>query len=274
MPSIRILCSCRKVWRRGQSHIYLVGPSSAKAYPLEMQARRSGEIVLDDDDPLLIGYMFKYLYTLDYSLEHVNGTFNPNSVDITPDQDDNVTNGNPAAATPPPSILAGLVVNSEGKVVNEHGIAVGELIDGDPYRISRFQYTCNAAGQVINVVGRIIGQARTLPAKQRSQSAQSHASLVLHPLMYALGEKFGIAGLRALAREKFAAACATGWNNADFVEAIQVVYNATTDKDRELRQIILTTILSHLELLRKPAIETAMYKCNGLAFELLKLQHS
>ena len=65
--------------------------------------------------------------------------------------------------TLPISILRGLPVNKEGRITDENGTVVGELIEGDAGRISRFNYTCNMDGEVIDKFNKIIGRAQSLP---------------------------------------------------------------------------------------------------------------
>jgi hypothetical protein len=58
-------------------------------------------------------------------------------------------------------ILDGLKVNKKGKILNEDGEEIGELVDGNLDKCKGMK--CNDKGEVIDKKGNVIGRVRTLP---------------------------------------------------------------------------------------------------------------
>ena len=79
--------------------------------------------------------------------------------------------GEPEPELPPLSILEGLKCNKSGKVVDADGRPLGELIEGDPKRISKLGAECDAEGQFWDGKGNVIGRAVTLPQQDDEEEA-------------------------------------------------------------------------------------------------------
>lgn len=58
-------------------------------------------------------------------------------------------------------ILEGLKINKKGKILNEDGEEIGELVDGDLEKCKGLK--CNANGEVLDKNGKVVGRVRTLP---------------------------------------------------------------------------------------------------------------
>lgn len=67
---------------------------------------------------------------------------------------------------PPLSVLDGLTVNKAGKIVNDEGTIVGELIEGDAKKLSKLGATADAEGQFWDNKGNVIGRAKTVPIEE------------------------------------------------------------------------------------------------------------
>lgn len=67
---------------------------------------------------------------------------------------------------PPLSILEGLTVNKAGKVVDSKGNIVGELVEGDPKKLSKMGVACDAEGQFWDNKGHVIGRAQTVAVEE------------------------------------------------------------------------------------------------------------
>lgn len=67
---------------------------------------------------------------------------------------------------PPLSILEGLTVNKAGKVVDSKGNIVGELVEGDPKKLSKMGVACDAEGQFWDNKGHVIGRAQTVVVEE------------------------------------------------------------------------------------------------------------
>ncbi|KAK4544714.1 hypothetical protein LTR36_003963 [Oleoguttula mirabilis] len=98
---------------------------------------------------------------------------------------------------------------------------------------------------------------------------------VMHAKMYALGSKYHIGSLKAVALAKFMEAASYAWNTSDFVEAMRLAYSTTPDEDKGIRDIVAQTIVDHQDvLLPRMEVETTVRGISGLAYDLLKQKGS
>jgi hypothetical protein len=72
---------------------------------------------------------------------------------------------------PPLSILEGLKVNKAGKLIDDKGVIVGELIEGDAKKISKLGITSDDQGQFWDNKGHVIGRAKTVPVEDAEEEA-------------------------------------------------------------------------------------------------------
>lgn len=77
------------------------------------------------------------------------------------------------ATLPPLSILAGLKVNKRGRILDEEGEAIGELVEGELLDCVRLK--ANANGEVIDEYGRTVGMVRTIAGKRSLERSSSSA---------------------------------------------------------------------------------------------------
>ncbi|CAN9427199.1 unnamed protein product [Alternaria sp. RS040] len=94
--------------------------------------------------------------------------------------------------------------------------------------------------------------------------------LLLHSKMYAIGDKYDVAGLKELARTKFSIVCMSLWNDEAFVQVAEHALNSTPDSDVGLREVLCQTIVSHIELLNKPAVADLLDKHTKFMFKVLR----
>jgi hypothetical protein len=83
--------------------------------------------------------------------------------------------------------------------------------------------------------------------------------------------RYGIAGLKTLARKKFAHQLDAHLASEELPEACQEAYESTVDSDRGLRDVIIQTFRSHPELSLRKDVEMAVRETPGLAFELFRM---
>ncbi|KAF1953475.1 hypothetical protein CC80DRAFT_551518 [Byssothecium circinans] len=95
--------------------------------------------------------------------------------------------------------------------------------------------------------------------------------LTTHAKVYAIAEKYGIIGLKALAKKKFAHQIEAHLSSDELPEACQEAYESTVDTDRGLRDVIIQTFRSHPELSLRKDVELALRDTPGLAFELFRM---
>jgi hypothetical protein len=107
-------------------------------------------------------------------------------------------------------------------------------------------------------------------------SSPSNHALILHNTYYgvymltAIG-RYGIAGLKELARSKFAEEVELHLSSAEFPEACQEAYESTFHTDRGLRDVIIQTFRANPSLSLRSDVEMAVRETPGLAFELFRM---
>ncbi|KAF2679206.1 hypothetical protein K458DRAFT_119023 [Lentithecium fluviatile CBS 122367] len=95
--------------------------------------------------------------------------------------------------------------------------------------------------------------------------------LITHAKVYAIAEKYGISGLKTLARKKFAHQIEAHLGSEELPEACQEAYESTVDTDRGLRDVIIQTFRSHPDLSLRKDMEMTVKETPGLAFELFRM---
>lgn len=98
-----------------------------------------------------------------------------------------------------------------------------------------------------------------------------NAHLVTHAKVYSIAEKYGIAGLKALARKKFAEEVEAHLSHSEFPDACQEVYESTFHTDRGLRDVVIQTFRANPGLSLRPDVEMMIRETPGLAFELFRM---
>lgn len=106
-------------------------------------------------------------------------------------------------------------------------------------------------------------------ADQVPDSTQPH--LVTHAKVYAIAEKYGIAGLKSLARRKFSFQIALHFGCPEFPEACQEAYETTVDSDRGLRDLVIQTFRAHPDLALRKDMEEVVKATPNLAWELFRV---
>jgi hypothetical protein len=95
--------------------------------------------------------------------------------------------------------------------------------------------------------------------------------LLSHTRVYALAEKYGIKGLKALAKSKFASQMSLHFASTEFAPSIQEVYESTVDSDRGLRDVVIQAFRSHPEVALREDVEDVVRNTPGLAWELFRV---
>lgn len=107
--------------------------------------------------------------------------------------------------------------------------------------------------------------------EEEPEADMGKAHLVTHAKVYAIAEKYGIAGLKTLARKKFAHQIELHIASDELPEACQEAYETTVDTDRGLRDIVIQAFRTHPELSLRKDVELAVRETPGLAFELFRM---
>ncbi|KAF5561716.1 speckle-type POZ [Fusarium napiforme] len=93
-------------------------------------------------------------------------------------------------------------------------------------------------------------------------------NLPLFAKVYAIGEKYGIPGLKAIALSKFETLAKAYANTNDFRIAAEEVYTSTIDQDRGMRDVVVKTVEENVALLNDADFE-ALAKNTELGHDLL-----
>jgi hypothetical protein len=88
--------------------------------------------------------------------------------------------------------------------------------------------------------------------------------------MYAIADKYEVAGLGDMAKDKFKKACERFWNDPLFPTAAAHVFSSTPDKDLGLRDVVIDTIANHVKLVNKAEIFEFMAENATVAVSVLK----
>ncbi|KAF5620789.1 hypothetical protein F52700_11115 [Fusarium sp. NRRL 52700] len=106
------------------------------------------------------------------------------------------------------------------------------------------------------------------PRPSAPQRPVPPAYLHLHTKVYAIGEKYGIELLKALALSKFRSEVQNTGQKDDFLAAIREAYTSTIETDRPLRDAVVAFLRSHKHLLKKKFMKKVL-KETDLGFDLL-----
>lgn len=87
--------------------------------------------------------------------------------------------------------------------------------------------------------------------------------------MYDIAEKYGVPGLKDLAKKKFSLACGVFWDSVEVAEAAEHVFTTTPEEDKGLRKYVVETLSAHREIVTKAGIKTFLQKRPELMYELL-----
>ena len=72
---------------------------------------------------------------------------------------------------PPLSTMEGMRCNKSGKIVNDDGDIVGELIEGDAKKLNKMKAELDDQGQFFDKKGKVIGRAVTLPIEEHEEES-------------------------------------------------------------------------------------------------------
>lgn len=123
-------------------------------------------------------------------------------------------------------------------------------------------------------------QAQSTEAAKLALTPSGYCNTLAHAKMYALGEKYGIESLKAVALDKFNEAVTYAWNQAPtiivvFASTIKVVFNTSSDYDKNLRDLTVHAVVDHQDLLSQNAdIEGIIKSIESLSYGLRKMMVS
>lgn len=241
-------------------HKAIVCPRShffARACRVGQEAIKN-EITLPDDDHKLVKLMIDYLYQLDYVIkeEYCNGII------VITDEELELKH-----TAEPESPVAQVIERFED--ISAHP---PDDDDDDYWRVRSKKAKARKKSKVSSWAGfpPTPSDSVSPQIKSDASSALEERELNIHAQMYALADKYGIHGLKDLARTKFAAAASNHWDCSGFPLAMQTVFTTTPDDDNGLRDVVINILGQHRALFQKVAVDTLIKEVNGLAYSLVK----
>lgn len=99
-------------------------------------------------------------------------------------------------------------------------------------------------------------------------------NFVLHTKVYALADKYLIDGLKAVALEKFREDAKTSWSTEQFLQAAEVAYTSTQDREVGMKHFIVSIICRHKHwLLERDSVKQCLRNTPDLAYDVLMHPH-
>ncbi|KAL9560968.1 hypothetical protein ACKAV7_014997 [Fusarium commune] len=268
----------------------------------EFKEAQTGTIDLPDDDPVAVRMMIEYLYhdtyvpagasihrdgaidahlsDTEYNDEQENrkrelygATFigNKRIKRLTALPDNSIVRASQpvifsfgTAATPPPPPPAASQESRRGSGRNPQGRGSFRSTDStsvqNPSQASPHQspFTSPAPSPTPPPPPRPSAPQRPIPP----------VNLHLYAKVYALGEKYGIQPLKALALRKFESEAQFHLHSDGFLQAMREAYTSTVETDRPLRDAVVAILRSNKDLLKKDSVKDVL-KETGLGFDLL-----
>ncbi|KAL8404880.1 hypothetical protein RB594_009675 [Gaeumannomyces avenae] len=115
------------------------------------------------------------------------------------------------------------------------------------------------------------GTQRTEGLVNQTQMLGWH--LPIHVKVYAMAEKYGIVGLKAVARRRFETAVDDVWHHSHFIEAAREAYGSTVEADRPLRDAVSLKFMARPDLLARSEARDLLKEVPALAYDVLMLVH-
>lgn len=225
----------------------------------------TGVIDLTEDDPEAVEYMISYFYHLDYLRKPLSRRSSQGSSRLTSPL-------SPRSPTRRKSTKANLALAEDPLVaMMSAAIPSGHPMTLTDEPTNQFE-VLDATGKLPDTP--MADQDMEDPFNSCQTEAEAHVEkphLVTHVKVYAIAEKYGIPGLKSLAREKFAHQIELHVNSTELPEACQEAYETTVDTDRGLRDVVIQTFRSNRDLSLREDVEIAIRDTPGLAFELFRM---
>ncbi|RBR11257.1 uncharacterized protein FIESC28_09141 [Fusarium coffeatum] len=266
---------------------------------------KSGVINLPDDDPLAVKMMIRFLYTGTYPNGYAPKkataqTSATPSAPSTPAASQYLGFGVESGTFANPSATSGQDLTGFGaprwdsvtpaarptRVASTSSAQTQDFSPGNRrgYNNSRSRRADRRSGNQrenhtpTSASSRVRAMEASAPATPPSTRASTSApgqdsrqrvpTFVLHANVYALGEKYEIHDLKALALQKFALDATMFYNTDSFRQGVRVAYSSTIEEDRGMRDVIVDTVLDRRFILRQSSFQ-CLAKETGLGFDLL-----
>ncbi|KAF2264147.1 hypothetical protein CC78DRAFT_247632 [Lojkania enalia] len=222
----------------------------------------SGIIDLTEDDPEAVEHMVNYLYHLDYLSKSLSRRTSQRRAD-------SPLSGRISSLRKSKKLNLAMVEDPLLAMASAANAMPNPLTPPDE-QPNRFEADLSAKLPDMPVENLVEEDSfENMEAEPEANVENPH--LVTHAKVYAIAERYGIPGLKSLARKKFAQQLELHFGSSEFPEACQEAYETTVDTDRGLRDVIIQSFRSHPELSLRKDVESAIRETPGLAFELFRM---
>ncbi|KAF2107648.1 hypothetical protein BDV96DRAFT_653446 [Lophiotrema nucula] len=230
-----------------------------------LQESQSGVIDLSEDDPDAVEHMVNYFYHLDYLTKpSTRRTSQRSSQPVSP------LSPRLSSRTQPKKFNLAMVEDPLMAMASAANAAPNLLTPPADYQENHFETDLSAKLPDTPMADQ--DEQDPFETVQTEQEADvEKPNLILHAKVYEIAERYGIPGLKTLARKKFGDQLQLHLTSTEFPEACQEVYESTVDSDRGLRDIVIQTFRANPDLSLRKDVEQVIRETPGLAFELFRM---
>ena len=240
-----------------------------------MKESKSGEVDLSDEDEEAVEHMIHYFYYLDYlSTESESEPFTPinqkaprfklqdvedpliATASAVSNEQHTLSAVASSSANPTPAMESKPVRSSSPKPRTTR-----------PRKYSRARRDSEAAVPTLTKHSPELSDDDSV----EDEDVEETPDLVAHARVYALAEKYGIEGLKTLAKQKFEVTAADHWCETEFLESAEEAYTSTVESDRGLRDVVLQSFRQRPELASRPDVQKTVQYVPSLAFDLYRV---
>lgn len=101
------------------------------------------------------------------------------------------------------------------------------------------------------------------------EAKEGYGRLLINTMVYIIGDKYDIQGLKTLAKRKYEAAIDTEWNTPSFSASLELMYEELPESDMCLTSLALQTASKHVKELKDKEEFTSLCKNNpAIAYDL------
>lgn len=221
------------------------------------------EIILDDDDPTIVGLMIDYLYQMDYDDLLRSNTVSSPTEEILPEPSFAQEVSPLEESVPEPELLVAESVSYHGNfgLVNTTDIISEPEGEEPPEPLKKLKKTKKTKKKRESGVLNMISDGKDIHT----------ARLTVNALVYATADKYEIDGLKDVAKAKFEEAVLEDWKSPAFAYAAELVFSTTPSSDQGLRSIVIDTINKHRELVKYEEIQNLLDSGNGMAWAFVQV---
>lgn len=142
----------------------------------------------------------------------------------------------------------------------------------DDSALSPFEITCEDNQDEILRQEESTTECRTSSIQKDSNTFEQGNRAHINAQMYVIADKYGIPGLKELAKEKFELALESDWQDLTFISVIEFVYGPTSPTNSDLRGVVTKFALQHIPVLKaQQQFHTVLKAYPDFAYDFLVL---